>query len=683
MVCQAATFTGLNENDKRWSNWSEDVEFRASEYFEPSHSAPDVNDGLQQLVHVVGRATAERHPLHAIGAGWSFEDVAASDEWVVSLRCLDRVLPYVTGPGGDALTDDWRQRQSDSKSATRLIHVEAGVRIATLCEQLDAQGLAMPTLGGANGQVLAGVVSTSTHGGDWQQPPFPDLVRAIHLIGEGGKELWIERKSLPITVDDRLTTRLPCRDTEIIRDDDVFDAATVACGRFGIVYAYVLEVRRSFRVVEVVTNPSRDAALQALRDGIEKGNGLSDLFDLLGSSQVPAGLDDATGTPYFVQLLFNSQDPSDLWAHRRWETTVEASIPVDGQHITARSTSHDLAVAIVAAANVALLAAANVAAIAGLGLVALYLTGLTVYFNSLVTRRDFVLGSVVAAVLDTLWKVPVVAALVPRINHMVLDDRFKTAVRDGRRGPHYLLTAGTRAESDNSDYKGISIEVVFDATVPAYLDFLDDILGIAPSFQQAGYISVRYSRRSHSLLSMHNVSGDQAVSIEVASLKGLPGNDAWMRYVHDVAVRRNGRPHWGQYNRLDELSVITLYAAHLNSWREALLRVNGPSMTFSNRFTRGRGLEPQGIAREVTAVKREGRLRRITHLCAEGADWSPVPASLAIQQIESGAVQYFTRAGTLTSPIGVVQGRTGRYLRSRADAGVADNLDRLPECSDA
>jgi hypothetical protein len=97
----------------------------------------------------------------------------------------------------------------------------------------------MPTLGGHNGQSLAGAISTSTHGGDWNQPPFPDVVRAVHLVTEGGRELWIEAARNPVTKADSdsaaLRAVLPCKDIEIVRDDRIFDAVRFACGRFGVI----------------------------------------------------------------------------------------------------------------------------------------------------------------------------------------------------------------------------------------------------------------------------------------------------------------------------------------------------------------------------------------------------------------------------------------------------------------
>jgi hypothetical protein len=76
----------VHEQVRSWPNWSGDVRFFASKYWEPAHSAPSVHDGLPRLVDVVARATDEDQSMHAIGSGWAFEDLAASDDWVISLK---------------------------------------------------------------------------------------------------------------------------------------------------------------------------------------------------------------------------------------------------------------------------------------------------------------------------------------------------------------------------------------------------------------------------------------------------------------------------------------------------------------------------------------------------------------------------------------------------------------------
>ena len=72
----------------------------------------------------------------------------------------------------------------------------------------------------------------------------------------------------------------------------------------------------------------------------------------------------------------------------------------------------------------------------------------------------------------------------------------------------------------------------------------------APRRRQAGWLSVRFSRKSEGLISMHNVNHQVACSIEVTSLRGLADNDEWMRRIEDAALFMGGRPHWGQQNRL-------------------------------------------------------------------------------------------------------------------------------------
>jgi hypothetical protein len=676
MVCKAADFTGQHLQGAKWLNWSGDVEFAPADYWEPAHSDGTAIDGLTSLVHAVVEAGEAGQSIHAIGSGWAFEDAAASDGAVVSLRQLDRQLDYVVGGAAPALTPTWQGQQTDSHSTTVLLHVEAGIRIATLSALLRSQGLAMPTLGGSNGQSLAGAISTSTHGGDWNQPPFPDLVRAIHLVGDDGKERWIEPASGAITRSDddnaELRGALPCGDTEIVRDDRVFRAALVACGRFGIFYSLVLEVRRAFRVVEVVNTPSRAEVLQALRDGVAQGTVLTPFFDLLAPLPIPAGIDDAMGTPYFVQVLFNSQNPENLWVHRRWETEVAASIPDDNVITGEVDTDGLVAVGLIPVINGALGAAAL---LEGPG-VALYLTLFVIpEFNAKMVGHPLTLGYVVAAGLDALWKDPLASQTIPQLNGSVIGGRMGDAMGHGRRGPHYLLTSGTREDSDSTSFRSVSIELVFDATKPGYLDFLDEILPVAPRFQQAGYVSLRPSKASEAYLSMHAVGGSHAMSIEIASLQGLAGNEGWIGYVERRAIAHGGRPHWGQQNTLDALDVARLYGPALEHWREALLSHSGTSTRFSNAFTQARGLEPVAIAREVTGTRKP--TGTITHLCNADAAWSPVPVGQAIRDIESGTVRYFVRNDDRFVLVRVVD---GRYLRTEPDDTATDNLDKLPGC---
>src|SRR5690606_10451406 len=209
----------------------------------------------------------------------------------------------------------------------------------------------------------------------------------------------------------------------------------------------------------------------------------------------------------------------------------------------------------------------------------------------------------------------------------------------GVRGPSWQVMAGVEENVTSQCYRANSVEVVFGLDSRAYLDFIDELLDAGSGYQQAGYVSLRFSRKTSALLSMHNVDSPMAASIEVASLAGLPDNDIWLEFVERRAVELGGRPHWGQQNRLTGSQVSSLYGADkLNEWREQLLRITGHSQTFSNDYTRRRGLEPTGLRRHVTAVRRSGG--RVTHLCNEGAHWSPLPVELAARHITSGEYTY-------------------------------------------
>lgn len=680
MACAAAAFVGLHQPGWRGTNWSEEVDFAPADFWQPAHSSDTETDGLSSLVFAVIEAGKANQKIHAVGSGWAFEDAAASDGAMISLRRLNRRLEYVLD--SPALTPERRTAQDDPKSPRVLVHVEAGIRIADLNELLAGLGLAMRTLGGSNGQALAGAISTSTHGGDWDQPPFPDYVRAIHLVGEDGKERWIEPSDeRRVTGSDaELLKVLPCGETEIIRDDDVFDAAVVACGRFGIAYSFVLEVRRAFRVVETVHTPQRDDVLTLLRRGVDQGTLFGPLWGLLNPLPRPNGLSDATGTPYFLQILFNSQDPEDVWVTRRWETTEPDNIPDDRVVGAGQDIDGLIEAASIPVVDIALDTAAVIAGgipVVGPAL-ALYITldlKQEFHFDVMHARR---LGDFVSAALRVLWKLPVASDAIPELNGIVVGTRFNDPIANGRRGPHYVMTSGTRDDSDSDSLKSASIELVFDATRPGYLDFLGEVLPAGRGFRQAGYVSLRPSRASRALISMHGFTGSHAMSIEIASLAGLPDNDAWMAYVQRRALAHGGRPHWGQYNKLDALDVAMLYSTRLEAWREALLRISGTSTRFSNAFTQARGLEPESIAREVTATAKDHGT--ITHLCNRSAFWSPVPVDQAIAEIEARTIRYFVRDGDAITAIRVVDGAHGKYLRSLPDHTSQDNLDSLPDC---
>jgi len=80
------------------------------------------------------------------------------------------------------------------------------------------------------------------------------------------------------------------------------------------------------------------------------------------------------------------------------------------------------------------------------------------------------------------------------------------------------------------------------------------------------------------------------------------------------------------------------------------------------------------------AVRQTGKdiYGNITSLADSGQIWSPRPSSDAIRDIESAAHSYYVPWQTGRTEIRVVQGTSGKYLRTDRDNTATNNLDELP-----
>jgi hypothetical protein len=576
-------YGGVDIPNFPWSNWAETIRLSIPRWLEPA--------SLTDLVDVAKRASAAGVELHAVGSGWAFEDVALSRNWVVNLDLLANPLTYVLD---SALTDGWRAAH-DGPGEDKLFHVEAGIKIVDLNDALEAAGLGMITLGGANGQSLAGALSTSTHGADILQPPICDVVQAIHLVTVGGQEVWIERASEPLTTDARLRPVLPCGETQIRRDDDLFHAALVACGRFGVIYSVVLKVRPSYRLAEHTARQPVSEVQALLLVGVQDGAGLEPLLASLPDP--PAALGADTSVPSrFLQIALTSQGRANCWITRRWPTTVAEDL---APTLPGPWCGRAVAAAILLGTATALdHEAALVALIPFVGIV--WSAELFMRANELrlAVAEDLTMGEAAGRAITAAWRSGL-GFVVPGLNETMVGNRLAESVRTGRRGPSHLMMTGGREGPDC--FRSRSTELIFPGNTPAYLDYLSVLVNAGENFRQAGYISLRFSAPSRALISMHSFSAPYVVSIEVACLAGLEGSKDWVEFAERMAKAFGGRPHWGQEHHFTGIEVEQLYSdATLERWREALRSVSGTNRTFSNAFSRRCGLEPAPIPRAAT-----------------------------------------------------------------------------------
>jgi len=199
-----------------------------------------------------------------------------------------------------------REAVDGNQPSTYYFHVEAGITIADLYQLLDHQSprLAIQASSGSPGATLAGTLSTATHGGEFRWPLLVDRVRAIHLVGPGGEEWWIEGDA-SIANHEGLQSVYPNIDRQHFiagnwsQDDltaqDVLNAVIVSMGTMGVIYSVVLEVVPQYGVQQITTT------LQQTSDG----TGWQALLQGAGSSEAALRSGDAAANDAVLQYLLD------------------------------------------------------------------------------------------------------------------------------------------------------------------------------------------------------------------------------------------------------------------------------------------------------------------------------------------------------------------------------------------
>jgi FAD-linked oxidoreductase len=157
-----------------------------------------------EVVTAVLAARRDGRTVRMVGSGHSFTGVAVAP----GLQLLPHRLSAV--------------RSVDRR--TGVATVEAGITLASLCEELAARGLALTNLGDIRGQTLAGALQTGTHG-----------------TGRAGASLAAQVLALELVLADGSVTTVSADE-----DGDLFHAARVGLGAFGIITAVTLRAVPAF-----------------------------------------------------------------------------------------------------------------------------------------------------------------------------------------------------------------------------------------------------------------------------------------------------------------------------------------------------------------------------------------------------------------------------------------------------
>lgn len=247
-----------------WKNWhaTTGVGGSADRFYSPRNLWDDGTrhfwkPGLAGLVEIVKRAEDAHLRVRALGSGWSLSNVGYVNQVLVNTQ---RLSNFDVGFTQDRyVAPDFRPIKN------RLVFAQCGVQIRTLNEALlhaAPERLALPTSGASNGQTIVGATQTGTHGSAHGYGPMSKCIRALHIVAEGGKHWLIQPDNEPAITEDfaRLLK------AELLEDKDLFKAAVVGIGSFGVVHAVVLEAEPLYGLRREVTQLDFDDVESVIHD---------------------------------------------------------------------------------------------------------------------------------------------------------------------------------------------------------------------------------------------------------------------------------------------------------------------------------------------------------------------------------------------------------------------------------
>ncbi len=232
---------------------------------------------LEELCAIVREAERDGCAVRAVGSGHSWSDVALTDGILIHPTGMNRPLDLESDllrPGiaeehagmrdsADLTgTHDADAHHAGAQKASThhpdaphtkgrtLVRVQAGMTIAELNAYLQERKLALPNMGGFDGQTVAGVISTSTHGSGIGFGPLSDFVRSLDIVAASGTVHRIEPRDGP---SDPEAYRARYPDHQLHQDDHWFNAAVVGMGCMGVIHSVILEVGPLFYLREVRT----------------------------------------------------------------------------------------------------------------------------------------------------------------------------------------------------------------------------------------------------------------------------------------------------------------------------------------------------------------------------------------------------------------------------------------------
>ncbi|MDX2045510.1 MAG: FAD-binding protein [Chitinophagaceae bacterium] len=225
----------------KWTNghqnfthtFQKDTSFKLRIPFNPPTMSEQYKATTANFQWLIQYAIDNNIKLRAMGNGWSFSDVAVCDGGVIDTKAL-RLSFWIPQK---FISQDYL---NTGKGPADLFFTQCGMSILDLNEKLEKKPdpkRALRASGASNGQSVAGATSTGTHGSAFRVGAVHDTIVGLHLVVSPTRHVWLERASYPVASNDLINWI----GAELIRDDDMFNAALVSFGSFGFIHGILLE----------------------------------------------------------------------------------------------------------------------------------------------------------------------------------------------------------------------------------------------------------------------------------------------------------------------------------------------------------------------------------------------------------------------------------------------------------
>ena len=274
-----------------WTNRHENVVQPYVQLYDVYNTPDYTNDRLGDLrltvsaiQKLIADAIGSRTQLRALGGGWSLSTAATTGGGIINTKPMNWYFQL-----GAASLDP---RYAGNRQ--QLVFLQCGVSVQEANTNLArlSPALALKTSGASNGQTMVGAIATGTHGAAFDVGSMQDYVVGMHVITGPDSSVWIERASYPV-VSDGFVGRMGAT---LKRDDDLFNAAVVSFGSFGIINAVLVEADPLY-------------LLEATRWRVPYGKGASDPLRRAMTALDFSGLDmPGGGRPRHFEVVVNPHD---------------------------------------------------------------------------------------------------------------------------------------------------------------------------------------------------------------------------------------------------------------------------------------------------------------------------------------------------------------------------------------